>query len=169
MKKDKKAKWFKGILLLIVLVIAIAMIVYLAPIMKEISTPEGQQTFKQKVDESGLLGVLMLFGIQLAQIFLIILPGEPLEIIAGMCYGSVWGTVFVMASAGIISTAIVFLVRKLRKKFCLYFLQRRKNEENREQQVISKSKENGMDFCDPIFNTRNAKGLTCLFRRTLTN
>ena len=65
----------------------------------------------------------MLFGIQFAQIFLIILPGEPLEVLAGMCYGSIWGTVFVLASAGIITTAIVFLVRKLRKKLCIYLLQ----------------------------------------------
>ena len=99
------------------------MIVYLAPIMKQISTQEGQQAFKQKVDESGFWGMLMLFGIQFAQIFLIILPGEPLEVLAGMCYGSIWGTVFVLASAGIITTAIVFLVRKLRKKLCIYLLQ----------------------------------------------
>lgn len=123
MNKTKKAKWIKGILFLVVIAIAIAMIVYLAPIMKQISTQEGQQAFKQKVDESGFWGMLMLFGIQFAQIFLIILPGEPLEVLAGMCYGSIWGTVFVLASAGIITTAIVFLVRKLRKKLCVHFLQ----------------------------------------------
>ncbi len=123
MNQTKKAKWIKGILFLVVIAIAITMIVYLAPIMKQISTQEGQQAFKQKVDESGFLGMLMLFGIQFAQIFLIILPGEPLEVLAGMCYGSIWGTVFVLASAGIITTAIVFLVRKLRKKLCIYLLQ----------------------------------------------
>jgi len=123
MNQTKKAKWIKGILFLVVIAIAITMIVYLAPIMKQISTQEGQQAFKQKVDESGFWGMLMLFGIQFAQIFLIILPGEPLEVLAGMCYGSIWGTVFVMVSAGIITTAIVFLVRKLRKKLCIYLLQ----------------------------------------------
>lgn len=123
MNQTKKAKWIKGILFLVVIAIAITMIVYLAPIMKQISTQEGQQAFKQKVDESGFWGMLMLFGIQFAQIFLIILPGEPLEVLAGMCYGSIWGTVFVLASAGIITTAIVFLVRKLRKKLCVHFLQ----------------------------------------------
>lgn len=130
MEKNKKAKWIKGILFLFVIAIAIAMIVYLAPIMQEISTTEGQQAFKQKVEDSGFFGMLMLFGIQFAQIFLIILPGEPLEIIAGMCYGTIGGTIFVMASAAIISTAIVFSVRKLRKKLCVYILQRRENEEN---------------------------------------
>lgn len=71
MNQTKKAKWIKGILFLVVIAIAITMIVYLAPIMKQISTQEGQQAFKQKVDESGFWGMLMLFGIQFAQIFLI--------------------------------------------------------------------------------------------------
>ena len=52
MNQTKKAKWIKGILFLVVIAIAITMIVYLAPIMKQISTQEGQQAFKQKVDES---------------------------------------------------------------------------------------------------------------------
>jgi len=38
-----------------------------------------------------------------------------------MCYGALWGTVFIMASAGIISTVIFFLVRKLGKKFVYEF------------------------------------------------
>lgn len=63
----------------------------------------------------------MLFGLQVAQIFLFILPGEPIEILAGMCYGSFWGTVFIMASSCIISIAIYFLVRKLGRKFVYDF------------------------------------------------
>ena len=120
MNQTKKAKWIKGILFLVVIAIAIAMIIYLAPIMKQISTQEGQTLFliKWKVKM-----MIIFHSYQFAQIFLIILPGEPLEILAGMCYGSIWGTVFVMVSAGIITTAMVFLVRKLRKKLCVHFLQ----------------------------------------------
>jgi len=91
--------------------------------MKDISTKEGQIEFKEKIDNLGILGMLILFGLEVAQIFFVVIPGEPLEILAGMCYGSIWGTVFVMVSAGIITTAIVFLVRKLRKKLCIYLLQ----------------------------------------------
>ena len=68
----------------------------------------------------------MLFALQVAQIFLIIIPGEPIEILAGMCYGTICGTVFIMVSAGIISTIIFFLVRKYGKRFVYNFCDKEK-------------------------------------------
>lgn len=121
MSKNNKLKIFKIILTIMLLVLIIGIIVYLFPVMKNLSSIEGQVEFKQKVGDSGILGMLSLFGLQVAQIFLIIVPGEPIEILAGMCYGSLWGTVFIMISAFIISTTIFLLVRKFGKKFVYSF------------------------------------------------
>lgn len=121
MSKSNKIKIFKIIMMIIVIILILGLIAYLFPVMKNLSTPEGQVAFKEKVDNSGIVGLLMLFGLQVAQIFLIIVPGEPLEILAGMCYGEIWGTVFIMASACIISTLIFFLVRKYGRKFVYNF------------------------------------------------
>ncbi len=81
---------------------------------------------KKKVDNSGMFGLLSLFGLQVAQIFLIIVPGEPIEILAGMCYGGFLGTIFIMVSAFIISTTIFFLVRKFGRKFVYDFCDEKK-------------------------------------------
>ena len=70
--------------------------------------------------------LLSLFGLQVAQIFLIIVPGEPIEILAGMCYGGFLGTIFIMVSAFIISTTIFFLVRKFGRKFVYDFCDEKK-------------------------------------------
>lgn len=121
MSRKKKIKIFKSILTICVLGIFIGIIIYLFPIMKDLSTLEGQIEFKEKVANSGLLGLLSLFGLQVAQIFLIIVPGEPIEILAGMCYGSFWGTIFIMLSACIISTSIFTTVRKFGRKFVYDF------------------------------------------------
>lgn len=121
MSKNNKVKIFKIILTIIVLILIIGIIAYLFPVMKNLSSLEGQVAFKQKVEDSGILGMLSLFGLQVAQIFLIIVPGEPIEILAGMCYGSLWGTAFIMISAFIISTTIFLLVRKFGKKFVYSF------------------------------------------------
>ena len=121
MSKNNKLKIFKIILTIMLLVLIIGIIVYLFPVMKNLSSIEGQVEFKQKVGDSGILGMLSLFGLQVAQIFLIIVPGEPIEILAGMCYGGLWGTVFIMISAFIISTTIFLLVRKFGKKFVYSF------------------------------------------------
>lgn len=126
MKKNKKIKIFKIIMSIVVLALCIGVIIYLIPVMKELSSMKGQIAFKEKVNESGILGILILFGLQVAQIFLIIVPGEPIEILAGMCYGGVWGTIFIMASCAIIATAIFLLVRKYGKKFVYEFCDPRK-------------------------------------------
>ena len=119
-------KNFKKIITIIIIVFLVGLTIYLFPVMENLSTIEGQQEFKQMVSNSGIVGFLTLFGLQLAQIFLIIIPGEPLEILAGMCYGSVGGTIFIMVSACIISTIIFLLVRKYGKKFVYEFCDKEK-------------------------------------------
>ena len=59
----------------------------------------------------------MLFGLELAQIFFVVIPGEPLELLAGMCYGTVGGTIFITASVFITTVLIFFTVKKFGRKF----------------------------------------------------
>lgn len=117
MEQTKKHKIIKIILLILVTSIFVGLIIYLIPLMKEISTKEGQLAFKQKIDDLGILGILVLFLLQLAQIVLVILPGEPLEVLAGMCYGTIGGTIFIFASVFITTTLIYLLVKKYGKKY----------------------------------------------------
>lgn len=126
MNRKNKIKIFKIILTLSVLALFIGIIIYLFPVIKNLSTTQGQIEFKQKVENSGTWGLMALFGLQVAQIFLIIVPGEPIEILAGMCYGGIWGAVFIMLSAGIISTVIFLLVRKFGRKFVYDFCDKEK-------------------------------------------
>lgn len=126
MSRKEKLKIFKIILAIIVVAIIIGMIAYLFPLIKNISTKEGQVEFKETIQGSGFVGMLMLFGIQVAQIFLIIIPGEPIEILAGMCYGGFLGTVFIVISSLIISTTIFILVRRFGKKFVYGFYDKKK-------------------------------------------
>lgn len=117
MKNKKRISFIKIILLIFVVITFIGLIAYLFPVMKNLSTHEGQIAFKEKIDNSGIWGILTLFALQFSQIFLVIIPGEPLEILAGMCYGAIGGTIFALISVAI-STAIIFeLVRKFGKKF----------------------------------------------------
>ena len=121
MDKKTKLKILKITLIIVALVMLIGATVYLFPIITKLATLEGQKDFKESVGNSGFIGVLALFGLQFAQIFLPILPGEPIELLAGMCYGWFWGMLFLFASTFIISTFIFMLVKKFGKKFvCLF-------------------------------------------------
>lgn len=121
MSKSKKVKAFKILLGIVVVAIIILAIMYFLPVVKDLSSVEGQLAFQNKFKDSGIGGILALLGLQIAQIFLVIIPGEPIEILAGMCYGGLWGTILIMASCFFISGAIFLLVRKFGKKFVYAF------------------------------------------------
>lgn len=115
-KNSKKFKVMKLIIFILAIVIMIGLTIYLFPVMKNLSTHEGQVAFKEKVNNSGIYGFLTLLGLQFAQILLVILPGEPLEILAGMCYGTIGGMLFLFFSVGLTTTIIFGLVRKFGKE-----------------------------------------------------
>lgn len=117
----KKSKMFKIIITVISLVALVAILMYFIPIIKNLITPEGRIEFKNKINELGVLGVLLIFALQLIQIFLIIIPGEPLELLAGMCYGALGGTIFIMISSAIVTILIMLLVRMFGRKFVYEF------------------------------------------------
>ncbi len=63
----------------------------------------------------------MLLGLQLLQILIPVLPGEPIEFLAGMCYGTFWGTVLIFLGAFLSSLIIFFCVRKFGRDFIYSF------------------------------------------------
>lgn len=117
---NKKNK--KRIIAIICLLLIVVAIYFLFPIIKQLMTDDGRILFQEKVNALGLWGLFILTLLQLMQILLVIFPGEPLEILAGMCYGGLWGTIFIMITSCIFSIMIFFLVRKYGKNFlCLFF------------------------------------------------
>ena len=112
MKKINKAQAMKLIALIITIAILVIATIYMIPIIKQINTPKGQTEFKEKITNSGLTGMLILFGLELAQVVLAVLPGEPVELLAGICFGPIWGTIFLMISVFIVTAMIYFFVKK---------------------------------------------------------
>lgn len=126
MSRKTKMKILKILLAILAISLIVGVMIYLFPVMQDLSSVQGQMAFKEKVENSGVVGLLTLFGLQVAQIFLIIVPGEPVEILAGMCYGWFWGSVFIMLSACIISISIFCLVRKFGRRFVYDFCDEKK-------------------------------------------
>ena len=140
MSDKKKVKVIRIILVIIAVIVFIGLIAYLFPVMKNLSKPEGQDAFKQKVNQSGIYGFLALLGLQIAQIFLVILPGEPLEILAGMCYGVVGGTIFILFSVFITTAALFWLVRKFGKSFIYHTFSEQKIEKIEKSSIFQNPK-----------------------------
>ena len=126
MKNINKAKAMKLIALIITITILVIATIYMIPIIKQINTPEGQTQFKEKITNSGIAGILILFGLELAQVVLAILPGEPVELLAGICFGPIWGTIFLMVSVFIVTAMIYFFVKKYGRDFIYEFFPKEK-------------------------------------------
>ena len=122
MKKSTKIKIIKLIILVSLVLLITGLTIYFLPILKNLNTQEGQLQFKEKVNQSKILGFLILLGLEIAQIILAVLPGEPVEVLAGICFGTFWGTIFLMFSIFITTVLIYVLVKKNGNKFiCEFF------------------------------------------------
>lgn len=137
---SKKSKILKLILFIFVIIVLIVVTFYMFPVIKNLSTTEGQLKFKEKIENLGFLGILVLFGLQIAQIFLIIIPGEPIEILAGMCYGGLGGFIFIITSCALISAMIIFLVRKLGRNFVYDFCSKERIEKIENSKIFKNQK-----------------------------
>ena len=126
MEKINKVKLLKLIMLITTIAILLIATIYMIPIIKQLNTSEGQMQFKEKIEQSGMIGPLIIFGLEIAQVILAVLPGEPIEILAGICFGPVWGSVILMISVFIITCIIYFLVKKYGKKFIYEFFPKEK-------------------------------------------
>ena len=80
--KENEVKLIKILMLLLFIIIMILLTIRLIPIFKNLSTEEGRLGFKDEIESLGAEGVLIILGLMIVQIFLPILPGEPVEVLA---------------------------------------------------------------------------------------
>lgn len=148
MRNKEKIKTIKIIVAVFIIISFVVFLWKLAPFMTDLTTKEGQIAFKNQISNMGFLGLLLLLGLQILQILLVILPGEPFEVLAGMCYGAWGGALFITISVCITTTIIFFTVRKLGKKYLYNFFKREKVDK------IMKSK--------ALKNPRNLEIILCV-------
>lgn len=97
-----------GILLAALLVLTIVLWDKIALL----GTEEGRAQMKAWVDSIGFWGWLVTLGIQVLQIIVAILPGEPIELLLGFMWGPLWGTLTCLLGI-LIGTALIFLLVRL--------------------------------------------------------
>ena len=87
------------------------------PYIEELATDEGRVAFKAWIDSLGFGGWLVTLGIQLLQIFVAFIPGEPVEILLGYLWNPIGGMLTCLLGIFIGTTVIFLFVRKFGKKF----------------------------------------------------
>lgn len=159
MKNKEKIKIMKITVTTLIIVALIVFLWKLAPFMTDLTTREGQLAFKNKISDMGFLGILLLFGLQILQILLVVLPGEPFEVLAGMCYGAWGGTLFITVSVFITTTIIFFTVRKLGKKYLYNFFKRERVNKIMKSRALKNPRNLEMILCVLFFLPATTKDL----------
>lgn len=125
---EKKSKILKIIILIAVILLLVILSIELFPLFKNLTTVEGRQELEQTIEGMGWKGIFAILGLMIAQILLAVLPGEPVELLAGICYGPLWGTVIVVIGAFLSTIIIFFSVRKFGRDFIYTFTSKEKIE-----------------------------------------
>lgn len=94
--------------------------VFLWPYVQELKDPEAQQQLREQIDGLGAWGYVLIVLIQIVQIVIMIIPGEFVEILAGVMYGGFGGLALCMLGC-VLASILVF---KGSQHFLKNFLQR---------------------------------------------
>jgi uncharacterized membrane protein YdjX (TVP38/TMEM64 family) len=108
-KKDKKK--LVGILLLALLLIAATILLF--PLFQQLADDKGRQELIAFVHSKGAWGVFILLGLQLLQVVVAVIPGEVVEVVSGMLYGTIGGWAICTVGVLLSSMLVFFTVRKL--------------------------------------------------------
>lgn len=112
-----KADIFKlgGLVAFFILMAVVCVLV--APWIAELSEPDGLERVVADVRNAGVAGVFILLAFQFLQIVVAFIPGEVVQIAAGMMYGP-WGGALIIILGAIFSSALIFsVVHKLGAPF----------------------------------------------------
>ena len=116
-KKIKQSDLIKLVGLVVFIVLITAIVVAIWPTLSIVFEPGGVETLIELITSQGPLGVLILLGMQLLQIIVAFIPGEVVQIAAGMMYGPLWGSVVILVGCVLSSMVVYELVHKLGAPF----------------------------------------------------
>ncbi len=119
--RSKKSKIIKFIALVIFCIIALMIFIAMFPVITSFGSEEARMEFKESLSGNKLKGAMFIAGLQTSQVIIPMLPGEPMEVLAGICFGPVGGLIFMLILFWFATAIIFYLVRKIGVNFVYTF------------------------------------------------
>lgn len=112
---NNKIKTKKQILLISLIIIFIIFSIFacikLIPFLFSLQDEVNRIKFENYINDLGIWGILVVLLIQISQVFIAIIPGEFVELIAGFLYGT-WGGLLICLIGNFIGSALIYLTVK---------------------------------------------------------
>lgn len=117
MKKNGKIKLSRKILAKIILtVLFLATIIIISilaiPYIIQMQDPDMREYYKQTIGSMGVGGWFVMLGVQVLQVVVAFIPGEPVEVLSGFLFGGIGGLLLCLIGT-FIGTVIIFCLVKL--------------------------------------------------------
>jgi uncharacterized membrane protein YdjX (TVP38/TMEM64 family) len=100
------------IVILIFVLATAALTIIFWPFIRQLGDPVYRESFSAWVKELGAAGIAVLLGLQILQIIVAVIPGGPVELIAGAAYGAFGGLAICVAGCVIASSLVFMAVKK---------------------------------------------------------
>ena len=113
----QKSDLLKFIGLIIFLLLMTFAVLSAMPLFSELTRPGGVDRVIEEVQNAGALGVFTLFAMQFIQIVIALIPGEIIQIAAGMMYGPWVGALIIVVGCIVSSAFLYLLISKLGRPF----------------------------------------------------
>lgn len=115
-------------LILIIAAIIVACIIFI-PMFASLSEAETRDKLASIIDSLGIMGVTFMLVLQVFQIIVAIIPGEPIEVLMGLMYGTVGGLLLSLVGIAVGQAIVFLLVKRFGISFAKKFVNVRKFEE----------------------------------------
>ncbi len=99
---------------------------YLIPLSRLLTTQEGREQISTVMESYGIFAPLIYSGLMALQIIIAFIPGGPLELVAGMLFGGIKGTIFTMIGAVAGTAAVYYLVKLFGRPLVHFFVSEEK-------------------------------------------
>lgn len=105
----------------IFLVLSVFICIKVTPTLTALTNDDARDAFKEKIEGLGIGGVLAMLFLQIFQVFVAFIPGEPVEILMGVMYGTVGGLLLSLLGCAIGSALVFAAVRKFGQPLFEFF------------------------------------------------
>jgi uncharacterized membrane protein YdjX (TVP38/TMEM64 family) len=122
----KKAEFRFLIFVICFAVLTVLLCVLFWPFISRLRENEYRARFTAWIEGLGVKGVLILLGIQIVQIVVAVIPGGPVEVLAGAAYGGFGGLGICLAGCAIATSLVFVMVRKFGSPFVGLFFSKEK-------------------------------------------
>lgn len=143
-KKEKVINIIKISIICLLIITAITLIIIYLPNIYKLIDKDNQDNLINKIRSKGIKGWFIFLLIQILQVVISFIPGEPVEVIGGVIYGAFGGLLTCMLGCLIGSMIVYFLSFKIGKSFIKLFVKEKdfnevkflKNEKRVEELVF---------------------------------